>query len=134
MKELKPFYNPGPGDIIRDAMEELGWNQADLAEITGLTEKSINLIINNKQAITSETAILLGQVFSTPAEMWLNLQVGYDLRKISDFRQACNHQPGIGSGASGCPGHSAACRNYRMAAIFPISGKSLGLHPGRSKK
>lgn len=84
MKELKPFYNPAPGEIIWDAMEELGWNQADLAEITGLTEKSINLIINNKQAITPETAILLGQVFSTPAEMWLKLQVGYDLRKIDN--------------------------------------------------
>lgn len=83
-KELKPFYNPGPGDIIRDAMEELGWNQADLAEITGLTEKSINLIINNKQAITPETATLLGQVFSTPAEIWLNLQARYDLRKIDN--------------------------------------------------
>ena len=118
--ELKPFYNPGPGDIIRDAMEELGWNQADLAEITGLTEKSINLIINNKQAITPETAILLGQAFSAPAEMWLNLQAKYDLRKISDFGQFGSHQPGIGSGTSGGPGHSAACRNYRMAAVFPV--------------
>lgn len=84
MKELKPFYNPGAGDIIRDAMEELGWNQADLAEITGLTEKSVNLIINNKQAITPETAILLGQAFSAPAEMWLNFQAKYDLRKIDN--------------------------------------------------
>ena len=83
--ELKPFYNPAPGEIIWDAMEELGWNQTDLAEITGLTEKSVNLVINNKQAITPETATLLGQVFSTPAEMWLNLQARYDLRKISDF-------------------------------------------------
>ncbi len=91
MKELKPFYNPGAGDIIRDAMEELGWNQADLAEITGLTEKSVNLIINNKQAIIPETAILLGQVFSTPAEMWLKLQVGYDLRKI-DNRDASERE------------------------------------------
>ena len=82
--ELKPFYNPGPGDVIRDAMEELGWNQIDLAEITGLTGKSVNLIINNKQAITSETATLLGQAFSAPAEMWLNLQARYDLRKIDD--------------------------------------------------
>lgn len=81
-KKLKPFYNPCPGDIIRDAMEELGWNQNDLAEITGLTGKSVNLIINNKQAITPETAILLGQAFSAPAEMWLNLQARYDLWKI----------------------------------------------------
>ncbi len=83
-KELKPFYNPCPGDIICDAMEELGWNQADLAEITGLTGKSINLIINNKQRITPETAMLFGKAFSTPAEMWLNLQAKYDLRKIDD--------------------------------------------------
>ena len=82
--ELKPFYNPAPGEIIWDAMEELGWNQADLAEITGLTVKSVNLIINNKQAITPETAALLGKVFSSPAEMWLNLQARYVLRKIDD--------------------------------------------------
>ena len=72
-KELKPFYNPGPGDVIRDAMEELGWNQADLAEITGLTVKSGNVIINNKRAFTTETAALLGKVYSSPAEKWLNL-------------------------------------------------------------
>ena len=53
-------------------------------EITGLTEKSVNLIVNNKQAITPETATLLGKVFSTPAEMWLNLQARYDLRKIDN--------------------------------------------------
>ena len=47
---LKPFYNPGPGDIIKDAMEELGWQQDDLAEILGLSLKSVNLILNNKQA------------------------------------------------------------------------------------
>jgi HTH-type transcriptional regulator/antitoxin HigA len=80
-EKLHPFYNPGPGDIIRDAMEELGWQQSDLAEITGLTEKSINKIINNKQGITPETAILLGKAFSTPAEMWLNLDAKYQLRK-----------------------------------------------------
>lgn len=80
-EDLKPFYNPGPGDIIRDAMEELGWQQSDLSEITGLTEKTINQIINNKQGITSETAILLGKAFSTSAEMWLNLDAKYQLRK-----------------------------------------------------
>ena len=79
--KLRPFYNPGPGDVIRDAMNELGWQQSDLAEITGLTEKSINKIINNKQGITPETAILLGKAFSTPAEMWLNLDAKYQLRK-----------------------------------------------------
>ena len=26
---LKPFYNPGPGDIIKDALEELGYSLED---------------------------------------------------------------------------------------------------------
>lgn len=83
-EELKPFYNPGPGDIIRDAMEELGWQQSDLSEITGLTEKTVNLIINNKHGITPETAVLLAKAFSTSAEMWLNLDAKYQLRKRQD--------------------------------------------------
>ena len=81
---LKPFYNPGPGDIIKDAMEELGWQQDDLAEILGLSIKSVNLILNNKQAITPETAELLGKTFSTSAEMWLNLDAKYQLRKLEE--------------------------------------------------
>lgn len=133
-KKLKPFYNPCPGDIIRDAMEELGWNQSDLAEITGLTGKSVNLIINNKQAITPETATLLGQAFSAPAEMWLNLQARYDLWKISDFGQACSHKPKIGSGASGCPRYFTAFWYYRVAAVFPISEKSYRNHSGSGEK
>ena len=79
---LKPFYNPGPGDIIKDAMEELGWQQDDLAEILGLSLKSVNLILNNKQSITPETAELLGKTFSTSAEMWLNLEAKYQLREL----------------------------------------------------
>ena len=71
--EIKPFYNPGPGDVIKDAMEELGWNQADLARNSGLSVKNVNLILNNKQTITPETAELLGKTFSTSAEMWLSL-------------------------------------------------------------
>ena len=84
--EIKPFYNPGPGDVIKDAMEELGWNQADLARNSGLSPRNVNLILNNKQTITPETAELLGKTFSTSAEMWLNLNETYKLRKTSNSR------------------------------------------------
>ncbi len=80
-KELKPFYNPGPGDVIKDAMEELGWNQADLARNSGLSQRNVNLILNNKQTITPETAEALGKTFSTSAEMWLSLSDKYEMRK-----------------------------------------------------
>lgn len=56
------------------------------------------------------------------------------MEKLFESEQTCNHQPRIGRGASGRLGHLEAFRNHRMAAVFPIPQKSLGLHPGRSKK
>lgn len=80
--ELRPFYNVGPGDIIKDSINALGWKQKDLADQTGLTPKVIHNLTKNKQSITIETAKLLGKAFGTSAELWLNLDMAYQLRKI----------------------------------------------------
>ena len=83
-EKLKPFYNPGPGDIIKDAMKKLGWHNEDLAKNLGLSLKDINLILNNKQDIKPDLAELLGKTFSTSEEMWLNLNEQYKTRKALD--------------------------------------------------
>lgn len=80
-KELKPFYNVGPGDFIMDFLDSLGWTQADLAEVTGISTKSINLLINNKQGITPDTAVTLEKVFGSPADFWIEVDAKYQIRK-----------------------------------------------------
>ena len=80
--ELRPFYNVGPGDIIQDTLDALGWRQEDLADITGLSVKTINKLVNNKQQITPETAKLLSLAFYTSAQLWLTLDARYQLRKL----------------------------------------------------
>lgn len=80
-KELKPFYNVGPGDFILDFLDSLGWTQNDLAEITGFSTKTINLLINNKQGITPETAVTLEKVFGSPADFWIEVDAKYQIRK-----------------------------------------------------
>lgn len=79
--EIRPFYNAGPGDMIQDSLDALGWQQEDLADLTGLTPQTINKIIKNKQSITVETANLLARAFNTSAELWLNLDAAHQLRK-----------------------------------------------------
>jgi len=79
--ELRPFYNVGPGEIIQDSLDALGWQQDDLADLTGLTPQTINKLIKNKQSITVDTANLLAKVFNTSAELWLNLDTAHQLRK-----------------------------------------------------
>lgn len=83
----KPFLNIGPGQIISREMQALNWNQEDLSQIIGLTPKSINLILNNKQGITIETAKLLSKAFKTNPEFWLNLEQNYRLRLSSETKK-----------------------------------------------
>lgn len=78
--KLKPFINIGPGQIIKRNLDALNWANKDLAEIIGMSEKSVSHMINNKQSITVETAILLSKAFKTSPEFWLNLEQNYRLR------------------------------------------------------
>ena len=80
MAELKPFLNIPPGDFIKEELEERGWTQADLSEILGLSEKSINQIINGKQRIMIDTARMLSKAFGQSPQYWLNLDMNFRLR------------------------------------------------------
>ena len=77
MSKLKPFINLGPGDTIREELAYLGWEQKDLAEIMGRTEKNISQLITNKAPVTYETACQLSKVFKQSVQFWLNLDANY---------------------------------------------------------
>ena len=79
--EIKPFKTISPGETIVLMMESLGWNQSDLAEISGLGDKKISYLINNKQIITAEVASLLGKIFGKSPGFWVRLSADYELSK-----------------------------------------------------
>jgi HTH-type transcriptional regulator/antitoxin HigA len=69
----------GPGYFIQEQMDLRHWIQEDLADVIGVSEKHLNKILKNKQAITLEIARLLGEVFDTSAQYWINIDTGYRL-------------------------------------------------------
>jgi len=72
----------GAGGILKREIDSRGWSQSDFAEITGLSVKTINQIINNKQTLTADVAILFGRVFDDiPAEFWMNLDAKYQINQ-----------------------------------------------------
>jgi HTH-type transcriptional regulator/antitoxin HigA len=78
-KEIKPFINIGPGHVIKEDLEALNWTQWDLAEIIGMSEKTVSKILNNKTLITFETARLLSKAFGQSTRFWMNLDAKYRL-------------------------------------------------------
>lgn len=68
-----------PGFQISFILENLNWSQEDLADVIGVNKKTVNYLINNKQPITPEIAILLENSIGQKAQYWLNLSNVYQL-------------------------------------------------------
>jgi HTH-type transcriptional regulator / antitoxin HigA len=72
-----PDYLVTPGEVLEEYLEDLGMTQAELADRTGLTKKTINEIIKAKSPITPETALKLERTLGRPAHFWSNLERQY---------------------------------------------------------
>ncbi len=79
ISELKATKKFGPGYFIREQMELRNWTQGDLAEVMGFTVKHLNKVLQDKQPITLDMARILGEVFNTSAQYWINIDTGYRL-------------------------------------------------------
>ena len=80
MSKYTPFINLGPGDTVREELAHYGWDQKDLAEIMGMSEKHVCQLANNKVPVTYETACQLSKVFKQTPQFWLNLDANYRQR------------------------------------------------------
>ncbi len=80
-RTLRPALNLGPGYHISEMLEMKGWTQGDLSNVMDFSPKHINQIIANKQPISFEMANLLGDVFDTSTQFWVNLDTEYRLRQ-----------------------------------------------------
>lgn len=49
------------------------------AEAIGVPSNRIYQLINGKRNMTANTALRLAAFFGTSAQMWMNLQINYDL-------------------------------------------------------
>jgi HTH-type transcriptional regulator/antitoxin HigA len=77
--EIRAARKFGPGYFIREQMELRQWTQSDLSEVTGTSVKHLNKILQDKQPLTLDMARLLGEVFNTTAQYWINIDTGYRL-------------------------------------------------------
>jgi antitoxin HigA-1 len=71
---------PHPGRIIRqECIEPLGLTITDAAARLGVTRQALNNLINGKAGISPEMSIRLSKAFGSKPDVWLGLQMQYDL-------------------------------------------------------
>jgi addiction module HigA family antidote len=75
-----------PGEILNEEfLKPMGVSQNSFASHLGWSHAKVNEIIHGRRGITPEAALSLADVLRTTPDLWLNLQMNYDLslaRKI----------------------------------------------------
>lgn len=73
---------PHPGRIVRqECIEPLGMTITEAAERLGVTRQTLNNLVNEKAGISPEMAIRLSKAFGSSPEVWLGMQLDYDLAR-----------------------------------------------------
>ena len=72
-----PDYVVAPGATLKEAIDAKGISQSQLAQRTGLAEKTISQIVNGIAPITYDTAQKLELVTGVPATFWNRRELGY---------------------------------------------------------
>ena len=76
------FNPPHPGEHIReDCLQPLNLTVTKAAELLGVKRQTLNNVINGHSGISPEMAIRLSKAFGGSPEVWLRMQMAYDLSR-----------------------------------------------------
>lgn len=76
-RRRKPTH---PGELIReDLLPETGLTQRELADLMGVSRRTISEIIHERRGITPDIAFRLARVFNSTPELWMHMQQAVDL-------------------------------------------------------
>jgi len=69
-----------PGEILReDFMPDYDLSVSGLASALGVSRQSVNELVRERRAVSSEMALRLAKLFGNSPEFWLNAQRAVDL-------------------------------------------------------
>ena len=74
---MRPVH---PGEILHEELEEIDMSARALAMALAVPPNRITAILNGRRGITADTALRLSRYFGTTPQLWLNLQMSFELR------------------------------------------------------
>lgn len=78
---MSRMHNPAhPGEVLREYLpEEISVTEA--AGRLGVTRQAFSALLNGRAGVSADMALRLSQALGTSAEMWLSMQLAFDLKE-----------------------------------------------------
>ncbi len=94
-----PTQNPPHlGALIRESMDDVGWNVSDTAARLGCERGTLSRLLNGKAGVSAIMALTLADIGWGTAEHWMRMQASYELaqarrQRAADARRAAGLHP-----------------------------------------
>lgn len=82
MTQKMPFIHPG--EMLKtELVDEAGLNITEIARLLQVSRQAVSGIMNQRTDISPEMAVRIAVVFGGTPDIWMRLQVQYDLSKAA---------------------------------------------------
>ena len=72
---------PHLGKVLREYLPE-SLTLADVAARLGVTRQALSAVFNGRAGVSAEMAVRLSKALDTSAELWLGMQMQYELSQV----------------------------------------------------
>ena len=81
---------PHLGELIRESMDEVGWNLTETAAHLGCERGTLSRLLNGKAGVSANMALALEDLGWGTADHWMRMQASYELaqaRRVLERRE-----------------------------------------------
>ena len=76
---MSRMHNPAhPGEVLREYLPA-EMSVTEVAQRLGVTRQTLSALLTGRAGVSAEMALRLEGALGTSAEMWIEMQAGYDL-------------------------------------------------------
>ena len=86
-----PMKNPvHPGALAKANLDTLGLSVAEAAKSMKVTRQQLHNVLQGRSAVSPEMALRFEKAFGGSADLWLRMQVAYDLAQARKHQSSLN--------------------------------------------
>ncbi|MDE0047197.1 MAG: HigA family addiction module antitoxin [bacterium] len=88
-ERVGPMLNPPHlGELIRESMDEEGWNVSETAARLGCERGTLSRLLNGKAGVSANMALALEDIGWGTADHWMQMQASFELAQARRNRTA----------------------------------------------
>ena len=86
-ERVGPMLNPPHlGELIRESMDDVGWNVTETAAHLGCERGTLSRLLNGRTGVSANMALALEEIGWGTADHWMRMQASYELAQVRRSR------------------------------------------------